>query len=151
MRSRRVALWLLVTGEVVVGAWAQFAPASFYTSFPAGRAWVAADGPYNEHLIRDVGGLSLALALLLAIAAIRLRPDVVRIAAAAALVYSVPHFVYHLLHLELYGVVDATANIAALGGAVALPLWLLVWPEPRRRKAPRAVPTVVEVSTDDRR
>lgn len=130
MRSRRVALWLLAIAEVVVGAWAQFAPASFYASFPAGRAWVAADGPYNEHLIRDVGGLNLALALLLAIAAVRLRPEVIRMAAAAALVYAVPHFVYHMVHLELYGVADAAANVATLAGAVLVPLWLLIWPRP---------------------
>ena len=39
------------------------APKSFYEDFPgAGRVWVAVDGPYNEHLVRDVGSLNLALA-----------------------------------------------------------------------------------------
>ena len=37
--------------------------APFYDDFPGlGRSWVAADGPYNEHLVRDVGALNLALA-----------------------------------------------------------------------------------------
>ena len=91
MSSRRVALWLLAAAMATVGVWAQFAPASFYASFPAGRAWVAADGPYNEHLVRDVGGLNLALAFLLAVAATRLEPHVTRMIAVATLVYAVPH------------------------------------------------------------
>lgn len=61
MRSRRAALWLLTSTTLVVGAWALLAPASFYRAFPLGRAWVAVDGPFNEHLLRDVGGLFLAL------------------------------------------------------------------------------------------
>lgn len=135
MSSRRVALWLLAASAATVGAWAQFAPASFYTSFPAGRAWVAIDGPYNEHLLRDVGGLNLALALLTAVAAVRLRPGLTRLAAGATLVYSVPHLVYHALHLEPYGFVDAAANVVALGIVVAVPIWLGLWPAPRERRA----------------
>ena len=45
-----------------VGAWAPAAPSSFYADFPfPGRHWVRLLGPYNEHLVRDVGGLYLAL------------------------------------------------------------------------------------------
>jgi hypothetical protein len=133
MSSRRTALLLLSVAAVTVGAWAQFAPASFFTSFPAGRAWVAADGPYNEHLIRDVGGLNLALALLAAIAAVRLQPELTRLVAMATLVYAVPHFAYHALPLEPYSTTDAAANIVSLGLAVVLPVWLAVWPAPRGR------------------
>lgn len=35
-------------------------PRSFYDDFPGGGiAWVSVDGPYNEHLIRDIGAWSL--------------------------------------------------------------------------------------------
>jgi hypothetical protein len=114
-----------------VGIWAQFAPASFYTSFPGGRGWVAADGPYNEHLIRDVGGLNLALAVI-ALAAFRwMRPDLVRLVASATLVFALPHFAYHATHLEPYDVGDAVANIVALSIQVVVPLWLVLSPAPK--------------------
>lgn len=131
MSSRRTALSLLAAAMVTVGMWAQFAPASFYTSFPAGRAWVAADGPYNEHLVRDVGGLNRALGFLLAVAAVRLQPAMTRTVTVAALVYAVPHLVYHAGHLELYGPGDAVANIATLVLAVLVPCWLAMSPAPR--------------------
>ena len=60
------SLLVLTVLALFVGAWAQLAPASFHTSFPFGQGWLAADGPYNEHLLRDVGGLNLALALVTA-------------------------------------------------------------------------------------
>lgn len=135
MSSRRVALWLLAAAMATVGVWAQFAPASFYASFPAGRAWVAADGPYNEHLVRDVGGLNLALGFLLAVAATRLEPYLTRMVAVAALVYAAPHLAYHALHLEPYGPGDAAANVVTLVLAVLVPCWLAISPTPRGHPA----------------
>ena len=55
----------------VVGVWALLAPASFYRSFPiSGHPWVSLLPPYNEHLTRDVGELSLALTVVLTAAAV---------------------------------------------------------------------------------
>jgi hypothetical protein len=132
-RAQRVILWLLAASSVVVGAWAQFAPRSFYDDFPGGgRQWVSPDGPYNEHLVRDVGGLNLALAVVLAVAAATLAPFVVRAAAVAALVYSAPHFVYHVAHLDLYEDIDKLGNAVSLGAAVVLPLVVLALSGARR-------------------
>ena len=131
MRSRRIALAVLAASSLVIGAWAQVAPASFYRSFPAGRAWVAVDGPFNEHLIRDVGGLTLALTLLLGVAAWRARPELVRLAAGAALVYGAPHLAYHAAHLDPFGAADAVSAMASLAAAVVLPAWLVWSPAPR--------------------
>lgn len=51
---------LLVFG-VPIGLWQQLAPRSFYDSFPGfGRTWVSPDGPFTEHLVRDIGGRPLA-------------------------------------------------------------------------------------------
>ena len=62
----RVAFGYLALSSLQIGAWALFAPRSFYDGFPgAGRSWVSVDGPYNEHLVRDVGALNLAIAVLL--------------------------------------------------------------------------------------
>jgi hypothetical protein len=67
----RTAIGFLGLVSLQIGAWAQFAPRSFYDSYPGlGHAWVSIDGPFNEHLVRDVGGLNLALAVVLIIAAI---------------------------------------------------------------------------------
>jgi hypothetical protein len=137
MRERRFALWLLGVTVLIVGAWAQFAPASFSTSFPFGRGWVGVDGPYNEHLVRDVGGLNLALAVIVLAAARSLRPEVVRLAAGATLVYAVPHLAYHATHLGPYGPGDAIANIVTLGLHVLVPLWLAISPAPGRTSAHR--------------
>jgi hypothetical protein len=123
----RIALGVLAASSVVVGAWAQLAPRSFYDDFPGGgRQWVAPDGPYNEHLVRDVGGLNLALAVALAVAAVTLAPLVVRAGAAAALVYGVPHLTYHASHLDLYDGVDQVGNLVSLGAVVVMPLVVLV-------------------------
>jgi hypothetical protein len=139
MRSRRAALIALTIASLAVGAWAQFAPASFHTSFPFGRAWVSTDGPFNEHLIRDVGGLNLALGALTGLAALRMHADLVRLAAVVTLVFSVPHLTYHALHLEPYAALDAVGMMLSLGLGVVVPAWLAWSPAPRRRAAPSAV------------
>ncbi len=112
----------MALASLVVGDWAGFVPHSFYDSFPGlGRHWVRVDGPYNQHLVRDVGTLNLALGLLAAVAAWRATAPLVRTAAAALLVYGIPHFLYHLTHLSPYGTGDKIANLTALGVAVVLP------------------------------
>lgn len=96
----RAGLLLLVFASLLVGPWAQFAPHSFWDGFPGfGRAWVSTDGPYNEHLVRDVGGLQLAMVVLLLAALIRPEVALVRVAALASIVWQAPHLVYHLVHV----------------------------------------------------
>lgn len=115
----RVGLVLLELVGLQVGGWASVAPRSFYDDFPGGgRTWVAADGPYNEHLVRDFGALNLALAAVVAVALVTWVPAVVRTAGLAWLVYSVPHLVYHVRHLHVYDTSDQVLNMVALGGAV---------------------------------
>ena len=97
----RVALGYLVLVSLQIGAWAQFAPRSFYDDFPGlGRAWVSVDGPYSEHLVRDVGGLYLALTVLLVASIITLSRALVITASAAVLISGVPHLVYHLANRD---------------------------------------------------
>ena len=126
-RVVRCALIPLVLTGLVVGVWAAFAPRSFYDDFPgAGRVWVAVDGPYNEHLVRDVGTLNLALALVTVVAAVSLARAAVLAAAGAWIIYSLPHLVYHLRHLDPYDTGDKVANVVALTGALVLPVIVLV-------------------------
>src|SRR5215467_4535490 len=95
-RATRLMLVILAAGAAFVGLWAVSAPLSFYTSFPGGsHRWVAALGPYNEHLIRDVGGLYLGLLALTLGAIVRPTPQATRLAGLAWLVFSIPHLIYH--------------------------------------------------------
>src|SRR5881409_37557 len=100
----RLARGLLVALAVIgagVGGWALLTPASFYRSFPGlGRHWLPPLGPYDEHLVRDVGALNLGLAAAALVAAITLTRSATATAAAAWLVYSLPHLVFHALHGE---------------------------------------------------
>lgn len=114
-RLVRAALAVLAASSAVVGVWAQAFPRSFYDDFPGlGRVWVAVDGPFNEHLVRDVGGLNLGLALVAAMALVTGRVAVARAAGGAALVYGLPHLAYHALHLDGVGTVDVVAMLASL-------------------------------------
>ena len=126
----RVALIVLAVSSIVVGLWAQFAPRSFYDDFPGGgRHWVNADGPFNEHLVRDVGGLNLALVVILVAALVTMSSIMIRVAGLAALVYSLPHAVYHSSHLDMYDDnVDQIGLAFSLWGFVVLAAVLLAGP-----------------------
>ena len=127
----RIALGYLALVSLQIGVWALLAPRSFYDDFPGlGRSWVAADGPYNEHLVRDVGALNLAFAVLVIAAAVRLTRSLVTIASIGALVWGVPHLLYHLANTDVLGTGDAAASIGGLVAFVALPIALLVWARP---------------------
>ncbi|MEA2347758.1 MAG: hypothetical protein QOG62_1545 [Thermoleophilaceae bacterium] len=123
----RVGLSLLGLSLVGVGAWALFAPMSFQNDFPGmGRHWLPPLGPYNEHLITDVGATFLALSVLMFLAALWLTTRLVQAALIAWLVYSVPHLYFHLNNLSVYDASDQVANGVALSGQVLLGAGLLV-------------------------
>jgi hypothetical protein len=136
---QRVVLGLMAFSAAVVGVWATFAPRSFYADFPgAGRTWVAPDGPYNEHLVRDVGELNLALTVVTLFALVTLTRALVLATAVAWLVYSVPHLVYHLRHLEPFDGTDVTAIPVSLALSIVGAVLLLVLP--RRDTVPASPP-----------
>ena len=125
-RLSRTILWLLAAVQVLVGGWAAVAPRSFFDRFPGwGHSWTALLPPYNEHLTRDVGGLSLALAVVTAVAALTLERRMVAATALAWLFYSVPHLAFHLAHLGGIPTADQVGEVASLGLGVAAPLLLL--------------------------
>lgn len=123
----RIGLAVLAFPALVVGVWAAFMPRSFYDDFPGmGRMWVAPDGPYNEHLVRDVGELNLALVVVTAIALITLVPMLVRAVLAGWIVYSVPHLVYHLRTMEPFSTDDQFSIAGSLALVPILAIVLLV-------------------------
>lgn len=127
LRIQQVLLVVLGLSAALVGGWATFAAHSFYDSFPGfGHHWVSMDGPFNAHLVRDVGGLYLSL-LVVTVCAVR-HTNLARIAGGAWLVFSIPHLIYHATHLHMYGTADKIENMAALGGTALIAAALLVAP-----------------------
>ena len=133
----QVALTYLVLTGLLVGVWAQFMPRSFFDVFPGlGFSWVSLDGPYNEHLVRDVGGLNLALASLGIIALITRKHSLTRAFGLASLAYQLPHFVYHVIHVgTLPTTLDQLLQTTTLLLTVLAPFVLLL--EPGRSVGPR--------------
>lgn len=131
----RLLLWLMALGNIGVGLQALFTPSSFYDDFPLGRGWVRMDGAYNEHLVRDVGSLNLALVVLVLAALFVSTRSLARIAAIVWLVNAVPHFAYHARHINMAGMEgsDKVGILFTLGGAVVLPVLVLVLLATRRR------------------
>jgi len=123
----RLALAYLGVVSLEIGVWAVLAPRSFYDDFPGlGRSWISVDGPYNEHLIRDVGALNLALAAVVAIAAISMQRSAIVTAAVASLLWGVPHVAYHVLNTDGQAAGDVVASVAGLVAFALLPVALIV-------------------------
>ena len=124
-----------------VGLWATIAPRSFYDSFPGfGRVWVAIDGPYNEHLVRDVGALGLGLTILLLAAAWMMTRPLVLTAGIAMTVAALPHTIYHLRHADVYdGAADTVASLGGLVLGTLLGIVVLVY-APKRATSPAMPP-----------
>ena len=134
----RVGLVILAAMQVLVGAWALAAPRAFYDGFPLPRhAWVALLPPYNEHLVRDVGALNLALTVVLGAAAWTLDRTMIRVALLALIVFAVPHAIFHAGHLAGFPAVDAVAQTVGtvLQLVLTVSLFALAWRLPAQ--APR--------------
>ena len=123
----QASLWFLIVSGAVVGVWALFFPQAFYDSFPGmGRSWVSVDGPFNEHLVRDVGGEYLSLAVLALVTVVLKTRELVLATALCWLVAQVPHFTYHMYHLGMYpDMIDKAGNVISLGLLVLVPAYIL--------------------------
>jgi hypothetical protein len=126
----RVGLVILAAMQVLVGGWALVAPRAFYDSFPLPRhAWVALLPPYNEHLVRDVGALNLALTVVLGAAAWTLDRTMIRVALLALTVFALPHAIFHAGHLAGFPAADALAQTVGtvLQLVLTASLFALTW------------------------
>ena len=122
----RVGLAFLALIELVLGLWTAFFPERFYNDVPT----VDLTPPFSEHLFRDFGGATLGLAIVLGAAAIFLEFRLVVVALVAYLAFAVPHFVFHLEHLdhattnEAVLLTGGNASVALIG--LALAIWAVV-------------------------
>lgn len=117
----RGGLIFLAVTQFAVGFWQLLAPRSFF-----GVLWVSTLPPYNEHLMRDLGAMVLALGVVVAAAARSMEPRLVAVALAADLTFTVPHLIFHSAHSGHLSAGAAGTLLALLGGAVLLPAWLLL-------------------------
>lgn len=119
----RTALGILTAIETGLGSWALVFPHSFYRNLGLGTGSVALLPPYNEHAVTDIGGLWLG-AVLFGVVAIWLEPTRAGRTVRGA-VLGLPHFLFHLGHLQDFGTaakIEQTAGLAilVLGPAVLL-------------------------------
>jgi hypothetical protein len=123
----RALVALLALMEGIVGIWATFAPLSFFEDGPVpGTGWVALLPPYNEHLVRDYGSMTLGMTCVLVVTAVKLTPLLVRTSMAALLLFAVPHTVFHIFHLENFSPSAAIAQTTTLLVTLVVPVALIV-------------------------
>ncbi|MDP4509992.1 hypothetical protein [Nonomuraea turcica] len=125
--AKRWMAGVLAVAAAYQGVWAAAFPLSFYNDFPApGLHWVAALGPYNEHLAVDVGALNLAL-LVLSVWALR-RPtrESLAVTGGAWLIYNAIHFLWHMLHLHVFPIIDKISVVVILGGLLILSILMVL-------------------------
>lgn len=127
----RIALAILFLDELLVGFWNQAFPQSFYDHVPT----VDLTPPFSEHYARDFGGATLGIALILAIALVAPRAEFVLPAALAFSVFAVPHFLFHLGHLEGATSGEAVLLTAANAAVALLGLLTIALTVVRRRRA----------------
>jgi len=123
--AARVALVALAIGNGAAGLLARLDPQVFYDDFPFGRGWVAADGPYNEHLVTDFGAALLAIAALCLVGVWRTTRDLVIGAAVANIVLGGFHIAYHAGVTELMSTTDNVVSFTSIGLGIVLGLLLL--------------------------
>lgn len=134
----RVALVALGVPNAAAGLWAVAAPDSWYESFPG---WdprlVAAEPPFNEHLVTDAGAGLLASGFVLLAAAWLADRRSVRFGIVAFLVFAVPHTFWHAMN-ESPGLTagEDAQNVATLVFSLVVAVVVLV----ASGRAPRPVP-----------
>ena len=113
----------------MVGGWASVAPHSFYVAFPwPGRHWVSDAGAYDEHLVRDVGGLYLALLVVTVWAIVRASDELLRMTGTAWTVFNAVHFAFHADHLDGLTTFDKVSQTASLGVLLVLAIVIAIVP-----------------------
>jgi hypothetical protein len=117
----RAGLLGVAAVELVLGLWTLAFPESFYGDVPT----VDLTPPFSEHLMRDFGGATLGLALVLGAAGIWLERRLVVVALLAYLAFSVPHLVFHVGHLDGASDLEAAVLVVLLVASVVVPAGLL--------------------------
>jgi hypothetical protein len=143
----RLGVAVILAGpQLVIGVWAELAPKSFFESFPGvDPRLVAAEPPYNEHLMTDVGAGFLATGIVLLAAAIWANRAAMRMALLAFVAFTVPHVLYHATHpADALSTGENALNAMSLASGL---VWAAVFAWALRRSASPAQSTNVATST----
>lgn len=117
-RVQRWSLGLIALFMLPTAIQATFAPESWYDNFPLGRSWVPVDGgAYDEHLVRDVGVLFLAL-IIVTVCSVW-RREAMTVVAIAWLVHGLLHVGFHIGHLDGLETAD---QVGLVGSLVSIPI-----------------------------
>jgi hypothetical protein len=124
-RVAQISLGLIALFMAPAAVPATFTPRSFFDDFPLGRHWISGTGDaYNEHLVRDVGGLFAAMIIVTVWTLWRRHPT--RPIATAWLIQGALHFWFHSHHLHGYQTTDRlglVASLAAIPVLAAIAIW----------------------------
>ncbi len=133
----RLGIALTMAGpQLLIGLWAVLAPKNWFETFPGfDPRLVAAEPPYNDHLVRDVGAGFLATGVVLIVAALWANRAAINIALLAFVAFTFPHVLYHATHPAgaLTGVENVVNTLSLASGLVlaAVFAWALrgaSWP-----------------------
>jgi hypothetical protein len=123
---KRIRLGLLLLGlpQLAIGLYALFWSRDFYRDFPFGRSW-AELGPYNEHLVTDVGALFCAMGVIALFGAARAERGLSQAIAVGWIVFTVPHLIFHWGHREGLEIIDAVSQLVLFVLHLLIALYVL--------------------------
>jgi hypothetical protein len=120
----RAGMLSLTLAYAIPGLWAAVCPAWFYDAFPTpARGWARLFPPFNEHLVRDFGLMTLQFAIVLAFATVLLERRLVEVALLAFLAQNIGHLAFHATH-QVAGS-DLAVQFVALVGPIVVAVALL--------------------------
>jgi len=123
---KRIRLGLLLLGlpQLAIGLYALFFSRDFFREFPFGRSW-AELGPYNEHLVTDVGALFCAMGVIALFGATRVERRLSQGVALGWIVFTIPHLIFHVSHREGLETVDVVAQVVVFAAHLLIALYVL--------------------------
>jgi hypothetical protein len=123
---KRIRLGLLLLGlpQLAIGLYALFWSRDFFRDFPFGRSW-AELGPYNEHLVTDVGALFCAMGVIALFGAARPDRGLSQAIAVGWIVFTVPHLIFHWSHRGGLETIDAVAQVTVFVLHLLIALYVL--------------------------
>jgi hypothetical protein len=123
---KRIRLGLLFLGlpQLAIGVYALFFSRDFYSDFPLSRSW-AEVGPYNEHLVTDVGALFCAMGVIALFGAARVDRRLAQAVALGWIVFTVPHLIFHWSHRAGLETADVVAQTALFVAQLLIALYVL--------------------------
>jgi len=125
----RIVIVLLAVPNLITGLWALVAPRNWFDNFPGwAPELVAAIPPYNEHLAFDAGAGLFASGVVMLVAAMWPRREIIITAAIAYLAFALPHFLWHLFNpADGLEPAEDTVNAVSLALAVVGAGTVLLW------------------------